>query len=123
MPGNDERSTVLQELPQSTLDDDFRLRIDVRRRLIEHQDPRRCQDRPREADELALPHRKVLSALLEDGIVAMLQPRYEFVRPDGLRGGFHLVRRRFRPPIGDVVADRAAEEIRVLEDHAHVPRQ
>ena len=76
-----------------------------------------------EADELALADREVLAALLQVRLVAVLEAHDEVVRADGARGLLDLFVGRVRAAVGDVLADGAGEEERLLEHDAHVPRE
>jgi hypothetical protein len=67
---------------------DLALGTDVDRRggLVEDQDARVGEKRPRERDELALAEREAAAALLQLCLVAVLEPDDEVVGTDRLRG-------------------------------------
>ena len=75
------------------------------------------------ADALALPAGKRQAALADRRVVAVGHLRDEVVRVGHLRRFDDLRRRRFRPSIGDVVADRAGEEDGILQDEANLRTQ
>src|SRR6266496_2240672 len=56
--------------------------VDVRGRLVQDQDPRVGDNRPREGDQLALAQRQVLSALVQHRLVALRQALDEVVSAD-----------------------------------------
>ncbi len=81
------------------------------------------QDGAREADQLALADREVLTALVQLGVVAVLQLHDEVVGADGLRGLDDLVVGRVEAAVEDVLLDGAGEQEGVLQHHARAPRQ
>ncbi len=60
--------------PQRALDRPLGADVDRARRLVEDQDARVGEERPRERDELALPEREARAALAELRLVAVLEP-------------------------------------------------
>ena len=80
--------------------------------------PRVGDQRPGEADELALAERQAAAALAELGVVALRQAGDEVVRPDRPRRGARPPRGWRRPgAVADVLEDRAGEEERLLQHH------
>ena len=68
-----------EQPPQALLDAPLGVHVDVRGRLVEHQDPRVGDQRARERDELALAGRELHAALADLGVVAVLAARDELV--------------------------------------------
>ena len=114
--GDDDRRAAAQQPVESALDEDLRRPVDVRRRLVEDEDARIGEERPRDRDQLALACRQAGAALAhrvcEPGVEAARDP----VDADRLRHvGHHLVR-RLGPREADVVGDRPREQERILQD-------
>src|SRR3954470_19293282 len=85
--GDDEGRAAVQEPSQRTLDLSFRADVDGARCLVEDQDPRVCQERARERDQLTLAERQPGTALAELRLVAVLEALDELVGADGARSG------------------------------------
>src|SRR5205085_5646025 len=92
--GDDERRPSREEQAEGALDLALGADVDRRGRLVEDEDARVGEEGARERDELALAEREARAALLELGLVLVLQPRDELVRADRFGGG------------GDVLAAR-----------------
>src|SRR6266542_3084767 len=113
---DDERRAAGEQQPQRALDLPLRADVDGARRLVEDQDLRVGEQRPRERDELALPVREARAALLQVRVVAVLEVDDEVVRADGLRGSNNLVVGGVGRGVSDVVPHRAGEEETLLRD-------
>ena len=87
-------------------------------RLVQDQQRRLGQERPRDGDELLLAGADVAALLVDDGVVAVGEAAHEPVHEGGPGGGEDLLLGGVRPAVGDVVPDGAAEEPGVLEHHA-----
>ena len=83
---DDERRPPGEEEAQRLLDLPLRADVHRRGRLVEDQDARVGEQRPRERDELALAQRETGAALLELRLVAVLEPEDELVRAHRSRG-------------------------------------
>ena len=71
MPGGGKRSAPVQEAPQRALDLLLGADVDRARRLVEDQDARVGEQRPRECDELALSEREPEAALADPRILIL----------------------------------------------------
>src|SRR5207248_2407731 len=76
---DDERRPPGEELAERDLDPALGADVDRRRRLVEDQDARVGEERPRERDQLALAERKPRTPLSELGVVAVLERQDEIV--------------------------------------------
>ena len=94
------------------------LGVERRGRLVEDQDRRVADHRPRDADALALAAGERIAALADHRVVAVRHPRDELVGVGELGRGDDLLLGRVGAPIGDVLADRAVEEHRLLQHEA-----
>ncbi len=97
--------------------------VEGRGRLVEHQHRGVAEQSPRDGDPLGLAAGEPPAALADAGVVPVRQQGDEPVgvrgdggRPDGLLGGLG-------PAVGDVVADRAVDEQRLLEHDGDVAAQ
>ena len=108
---------------QALLDPGLGVDVDVGRRLVEHEDARVGDQGAGERDELALAGRELRAALADLGVVAVLERADELVGADGRAAAPHLLGRGIRAAEGDVVADRAAEQERLLGHDAHLGAQ
>src|SRR5947207_5916128 len=82
-----------------------------------------ADQRARDGDALALPARERGAALTDHGIVAVFQLADEFVRVRGARRGLDLLRGGPGFSVRDVLADRGAEQDRLLQHQADVAPQ
>ena len=108
---------------QALLDQALGVDVDVRGRLVEHQDPRVGDQRPREREQLALAGRQLHAALADLRVVAVLERLDERVGADRAGRGADLVVGRVRAAERDVLADRAAEQERLLGHDPHLRAQ
>ena len=116
--GDHERGAALHQPGHRALDQDLGARVDRRRRLVEDEDRRVGEERPRDRQELLLARGQVRRVVVDDRVVAVGQRPHEVVDVGGLGGGHDLLVGRGLAAVGDVLADRAVEQPRVLEDHA-----
>ena len=103
---------------QRVADDQLGLGVDARGRLVEDQHARIERQRPRERQQLLLPHRQRRAALGDRARIAVRQPLDERLGMDGARRTPHalVVDRRVAEP--DVVGDGAGEQVHVLQHQA-----
>ena len=88
------------------------------RRLVEDEDRRVAQDRAGDRDPLLLASGEAVSALADDGVVAVGQRRDHVVDARGLGGRLDLLVGRVRLREAEVLADRGVEEVGLLRDDA-----
>ena len=81
------------------------------------------QERAGDGEQLLLALRDVGGVVVDHGVVALGQGADEVVHAGGARGGADLVLGRALAPVGDVLADGAAEQPRVLQHHAEQAAQ
>ena len=101
----------------------FTLPVQSRHRLVQDEDRGVADQRARDGDALALPARERGAALTDHGVVAVFQLTDEFVRVRGARRGLDLLRGGPGFPVRDVLADRGAEQDRLLQHQADVAPQ
>ncbi|KAJ6798774.1 PGP1 isoform X1 [Iris pallida] len=94
----------------------LRLRVERAGRLVEQQDPRLLEERPRDRDPLPLPPGELRPSLPDPRLVPPRHARYELVRVRLRRRLHHLRLRRRLLPVRDVLVDRRREEARLLRD-------
>src|SRR4051795_2561562 len=121
--GDDEGRAAVQKPPQRALDLSFRADVDGARRLVEDQDLRVREQRPRERDQLTLAERQPGTAFAELRLVAILEALDELVGADGARSGLDVLSRRAGAAERDVLDDRSGEEESLLRDDAELPPQ
>ena len=114
---DDDAGAPRQRTRQRGLDFALGETVDVRRRLVEHQNAGIRHDGAREAQQLALTDGNIHAALTEDRIVAVRQAFDEIMRADGLGGTDHLVARRVLAVIADIFQHGAGEQERFLQHH------
>ena len=81
--GDHEGRAAGEQALQPALDHPLGADVDGRRRLVEDQDARIGEQRPREGDELPLPEREPEAPLAELGVVAVLELADPGVGADG----------------------------------------
>jgi hypothetical protein len=118
--GDDERRPPVHREPHPAPDQIFRPRVDRGRRVVEDEDARVGQYRPRDRHALPLPTRQAAAALAEHGLVSLRQLFDELVRLREPRRRFHFTAFDARPAVGDVRLDRVAEQVRLLEHERHL---
>ena len=94
------------------------LRVERRGRLVEDEDRRVAQDRPRDRDALLLAAREAVAALADDRVVALGQRGDQLVDLRRARGLLDLLVGRLRAREAEVVAHGRVEEVRLLRDDA-----
>ncbi len=70
---DDERGAAFHEVMQPFLDCRLRLRVQARRRFVQNQDARICQNGARDRDALPLSTGEFHAALADDGVVFLLE--------------------------------------------------
>src|SRR5487761_1925146 len=121
--GDDERGAPLHQLVQRLQHLRLCLSVEAGRRLIQQQDGRVAYQRTGNGDALSLSTRKVSATLPQDGGVALRLTHDKFVRIGGLRGSQDVQIACIWPPVGDVIADGASEQHRLLKDYADLIAQ
>ncbi len=89
--------------------------------LVEQQDRRVLEDRPRDRDALALAAREPRATLAEEGVVALRQTADELIGRGRARGVLDLGVRGAGTPIADVLARARTEQHRLLRHEADAP--
>ncbi len=84
--------------------------------LVEDEDGRVAQDRPRDRDPLALAAREAVAALADDRVVTLGKIRDQLVDLRGACGLLDLLVGRVRMGEAEVVANGGVEEVRLLGD-------
>lgn len=102
------------EPQQRLLDRRLRLRVERARRLVEQQDPRIPHQGAGDGDALALAAREAGAALPHDRVDASRQLAHELEGVGVAEGREDPLLAHSREAVGDVVADRALEEHRLL---------
>ena len=109
-----ERRSPGEQRRHRRLDQLLALGVEVARRLVEDQDLRRRQDRPRDRQPLLLAAGELHAALADERLVAVRQLDDELVRVGAPGGVLDLGVGRVVAAVGDVVAHRAVEQEHVL---------
>ena len=107
---------IRDQTVQRLLDQRLGLRVDAAGGLVENQHARVVQDRPGDADPLALAPGECLPALADGCVVPVREADDEVVGVGRPGGGDNLLQRRGGLAVGDVLAHRAVEEERFLQD-------
>ena len=113
-----DRRPSLGEPVERLLHEPLGLGVERARRLVEHEDRRVAQDRPRDRDPLLLAAGEAVAALADDGVVALGQRRDHVVDARRLGGGLDLLVGGVRLREAQVLAHRRVEEVRLLRDDA-----
>ena len=126
--GDGEDGLAAHDPRQRVLDLRLDLAVQRARRLVQHQDRRVLEERPRQRDPLPLPARQLHPPLAQMRVIAgaarvILERQDEVVRLGRAGGGEQLVLGGVGAAVQDVVAGRAVEQRGVLRDHAHVAAQ
>src|SRR5690606_24755073 len=100
------------------LDRELRLAVDGARGLVQDQDRSPAEESARDADPLALASGELLAPFAHRGLVSERVMKDEVMGIGRPRGGDHLLGRRFRAAVGEILAQGAPEEERLLKDHA-----
>ena len=118
--GDDQRRAAAQQPVERALDQQLGRAVDVRRRLVEDQDPRVGEERAGDRDQLALAGREAAAALAHRVAEALGEPPGEPVETEHRRRLGDLVVARVGAREADVVGDRAREQERVLQHDAEL---
>src|SRR5712691_3679715 len=121
--GNHNGSTSLQDALQGTLDEHFRVGVDIRCGLVQDEDTGIADNGAGEAEQLSLANAQVHTTLGEGCIVALCQGHDEVVRPNRLGGGNPVRITGGCASVEDVLLDGPGEQVGLLEDHAHLAYQ
>ena len=105
---------------EALLDQRLGLRVEAGGGLVQDQDARIGEDRARDRDALALAARQLHAALADDRVVPFSKRFGELVHARDAAGLQHLLLGRVGPREGDVLADRAVEQERLLQHHAEL---
>ena len=97
--------------------------VETRIGLVEHHEEGIAIERTRQADPLALSRRQGGATLAHLGLIAVRQAEDQLVDTGGLRRRDHLRRVRLRLQPGDVLRDRAGEQLHVLRQVADMLAQ
>jgi Alkylmercury lyase len=97
---DDERRAALEQLVQRGPDELLGQGVEVGRRLVQDQDARVLEDRPRDRYALLLATGQAVPALADDGLVAVRQRADELVEVRVARGGEELRLARGRVGVG-----------------------
>src|SRR5439155_19957516 len=95
--GDYERRAATPQRAEPVLDRRLALRVEARGSLVEDQDPRVREDRPRDRHPLALAARQLDASLSDHGVVALLEPAHELVAVGDARRLLDVFPGRVRP--------------------------
>ena len=115
---DDEARAALAQRVHRLLDQQLRAGVHAAGGLIEDEHGRVGHEGPRDREQLALAGGDVRGVLLQNRVVALRQGLDDVVDEARPRGGLDLLITGPGPPVADVLADRAGEQPRVLQDHA-----
>src|SRR5438876_1462456 len=118
---DDEGGTASPQVAEPVLDRRLALRVETGRGLVEDQDPRVGENRPRDRDPLALAPGELHAPLAHDGVVALSETAHEVVAMGDTRRCLDLLPGRAGPRECDVLGDRAVEQEVVLQHDAELP--
>ena len=118
-----ERRAPLHHLGERVLDAVLGGGVHARGGVVEDQDARLGEQRPRDRHPLALAAAEREPALADQRVEPLGQLVEQLAEP-GAHGGLpHLVLGRVRPRVGDVLAERRREQERVVRHHRHLAAQ
>ena len=118
---DDDRRGPLHDLLDRLAHQALRLAVERARRLVEDEDGRAADHRPRDGDPLALAAGQADAALAHHRVVAVRDLHDEVVRVGHAGGPHDLGLGHVVATVGDVVADRRVEQQRLLGDDAEEP--
>ena len=110
MDSNHDRGAALHQPLHRLLDQRLRFRIEARRRLVQDQDRRVRQERPRQRHALSLAAGQLHAALADQRAIAGRQAGDEVVRVGQTRRVLDLRLRRAGATVGDVLGERAMKQ-------------
>ena len=116
--GDDEARPAAHKAVHGLLDEKLRARVDIGRRLVEDQQLPLREKRARDGQQLLLAGGDGRGIAADDRIVALWKRADKVVTVRLVAGADDLLARRVRLAEGHVFGNRAAEEPRVLQDHA-----
>ena len=108
---------------QRLLDEPFGRRVDAGSRLVQDEQRRVLQQRPRDAHPLLLAHAELHASFTDPRIIPIPQAFDELIAVGGARGGEQFLLARIKPPIKNVLAESAVEEKRFLADDGNLRAQ
>ena len=120
--GDDEAGPVRAQRGHRLLHQHLGAGVDRAGRLVEDQQRRVGEERPGDGDQLLLAGADVAALVVDHRVVAVGQRVHEPVDVGRPRRREDLLLGGVRPAVGDVVADRAAEQPGVLQHHADLRR-
>ena len=118
--GDQERRAVAQQVVDGVLDKLLRLRVDGGRRLVEHEDARIGQHGARKGDQLLFARGQAVAALADVAVPALFELGRDLIGRNGPRRCLDLGVRGVQTAVADVLADRAGEQVRILQHIADV---
>ncbi len=121
--GDDEGDALFEHALDGTLNGPFGLGVNGAGGFVHDEDLRVGEDGAGESDKLFLAGGKPAAAFADLGVVAVGQCGDEFVGVDALCRFHNLVVARAEFAVTDVVANRAREQVRLLEDDAELGLQ
>ena len=122
--GNDKGRAVLHQVRKRCLDPSLGLRIERRGCLIENQDRRILEQRPRNGDALALATGEQHAPVTDPGIEPVGQLVGELIDIGGTRSCLDIRTRRVpAAAVGDIAGNRVVEQHHFLADQADLVAQ
>ena len=118
--GNDEAGAPAEHGLDGILDELLRFRIDGGGCLVQHEDGRVGQNRTGKGNQLLLTSGEAIAALTDVGVKAVLHGENEVLRTDHAGSSLHLLQRRVRAAVADVVRHRAGEQVGRLQHIAQI---
>ena len=120
---DDDQGAALRNAQQVGVDDRLAVGVERAGRLVEDQDPRVADQRPRNREPLLLTARQVRRAFLDEGLVAARQLLDEFLGAGQTRRLDDLLEAGIGLRGGDRLADRPAEQEILLQHDAQARAQ
>ncbi len=120
---DDQGGAAFEQAVERLADQDFGLGVHARCRFVENQEPRIVRERPREADQLALPHGKSRAAFADVCFDAFRQGIQQGAEPHFAQRGFDARAADVFIAQADVRFQSAGEQERILQHDAELPAQ
>ena len=117
---DDYRSSSYGQFFESLLNLHFGHVVERARRLVQNENRRIFQKRPRYGNTLFLTARKFNASLADVGVVAVFEALSKLVNVGVFRHFDNLFVRRVEIAVGDIVPNRSAEYKHVLRDRADI---